>query len=186
LSTALLVVDMLNDFASEKGALYVPEARKIISNIRKILVAARESGAPVFYVCDAHLPDDLEFKFYPPHAVRRTWGAEVIDELKPAANEVVVYKRRYSGFFGTDLDLALRERSVDKLIVTGVLTDICVLYTVADAFFRGYTVLVVSDGTASLSEDRHRWALEHMREVLKAEVIDSNKAVDIMRACKQT
>ncbi len=186
MSVALLIVDMLNDFVDERGSLYVPEAKRIVNNIKRILAAAREGGARVFYICDAHLPNDLEFKFYPPHAVKRTWGAEVIDDLKPAVNEVVIYKRRYSGFFGTDLDIALREDGVGKIIVTGVLTDVCVLYTVADAFFRGYTVLVVSDGTASLSEDRHRWALNHMREVLKAEIIDTSKAVDILRSCMQT
>jgi len=172
-SSAIIVVDMLNDFVKPEGALVVPCAADLVPKQAQLLKAARESGMSVVYLADRHQPNDPEFKMWPPHAVVGTWGSEVIEELAPAENERVIPKRRYSGFYGTDLDLTLREASVSTVVLVGVLTDICVMYTSADASARGYRVIVVTDATGSVSDERHKFALEHMREVHGASLVTS-------------
>lgn len=165
--TALLVIDMLNDFVLEGAPLEVPDARKIVVSIRAQIEKARERNIPIFYLCDRHRADDPEFKVWPRHAVQGTPGAEVIAELAPAEGDCVVPKVSYSGFFQTDLDARLRTSGIEHLILTGCVTNICVLYTAVDAYMRGYTVDVPEDCVAGLNEDDHRFALRQIREVLK-------------------
>src|SRR5439155_1583863 len=98
------------------GALYCgPSMPAVIDVCEREIERARRGGEPVVYLTDDHLPDDAEFKMFPPHAIHGTKGAEVIPALAPAAGDVVIPKRRYSGFFGTDLDITLRERAIDTL-----------------------------------------------------------------------
>ena len=163
--TALIIVDMLNDFVRADGALVVPKAKKLIPNQKKILEKARQIGFEILFLADNHMPDDPEFKIWPPHCVQGTHGAKVVDELSPLKSEKVIPKRRYSGFFGTDLDLTLREAGIERVILVGVLTDICVMYTSADASARNYEVIVVSDATASINEENHLNALTHMKDI---------------------
>jgi len=82
------------------------------------------------------------FKKRIPHCLIDTWGAHIVDALHRSPDDIIVPKRRYSAFFGTDLDLHLRERTIATVIVTGVVTNICVRSTVHDAFFLGYEVVV--------------------------------------------
>src|SRR5437764_12512826 len=86
---------------------------------------------------------------FPPHALSGSKGAEIVPEVAPAAGDVIITKRRYSGFFGTDLDITLRERGVDTLRLVGDCTNICVLYTAADARNLGYAVEFVKGGVTS-------------------------------------
>jgi nicotinamidase-related amidase len=169
--SALLIIDMLNDFIEDKGSLVVPGAKRIVPRIREVLETARRNGIPVIYITDRHRPDDREFRHWPPHAVAGTWGSRVIEDLAPLDTEYVVPKRRYSAFFGTDLDLLLRELGANKLYLTGVLTNICVYATALDAGMRDYRVAVIRDGVASLSEETDRFILQQLQEVLKAEVL---------------
>jgi nicotinamidase-related amidase len=172
-NVALLIIDMLNDFVH--GSLKVPAAKDIIPRVRKLAELFRSHKKPVIYLRDSHVKGvDLELRLWGEHAVEGTWGSEVIEELRPQADDFVVAKRRYSGFFATDLDLLLRELKIKKLVLTGVVTDICVLHTAADAFFRGYEVMVVSDATASLTPERHERALSYMKEVYGARILSSS------------
>lgn len=172
MNKALLIVDMLNDFVH--GSLKVPTAKDIIPNIKRLANAFRSRKMPVIYVNDSHASNvDLELKLWGPHAIAGTWGSQVVDELKPEKGDFVVFKRRYSGFFATDLDLLLRELKVESVVLTGVVTDICILHTAADAFFRGYEVIVVSDATTSLTSDRHERALNYMKEVYGAKILNT-------------
>src|SRR3981081_514526 len=124
---------MIEDFAHEGGALYCgPTIGQIIPVIQRELARARAAGEPVIYLADNHVPDDAEFKVFPPHAIAGTRGAEIIPELAPEDEDDVIPKRRYSGFFGTDLDITLREKAVDTLRLVGDCTNICVLYNAAD------------------------------------------------------
>jgi nicotinamidase/pyrazinamidase len=166
MANAVLVVDMLRGFLEEGYPLYIgQEARSIIPNIRNLLERELAQGARLFFICDHHAPDDLEFKMFPPHCIEGTAEAEVIPELAGYPGEVIP-KRRYSGFFDTPLEQRLRELAPEKLIVCGVLTNICVMHTVADARNRDYEVEVPVDGVASPDEAAHRFALEHMEKVL--------------------
>ncbi|MBI2017219.1 MAG: cysteine hydrolase [Candidatus Rokubacteria bacterium] len=171
---ALIVVDMIHDFAHEGGALYCgPSMEKIIPVIQNELDRARAAGEPIVYLTDAHMPDDAEFQMFPPHAIVGTKGAEIVPELAPSEADVVIPKRRYSGFFGTDLDITLRERGIDTLRLVGDCTNICVLYTAADARNLGYAVEVVENGVTSFDEDAHRNALKELEKTLGAKMLRS-------------
>ncbi len=168
---ALLIIDMLNDFIKEEGALAVPGAGRIVPVVAGALEAARAAKIPVVFVADAHLPDDTEFKAWPPHALQGTWGGEVVEELAPRPGEYLLRKRRYSAFFGTDLDLLLRERGVGRLYLTGVLTNICVYATALDGAMRGYGISVFKEGVASLSTETDAFILSQLSEVMQAELV---------------
>lgn len=171
-NSALLVIDMLNDFAHPNGVLYSPSVREIIPNTKEKIGDARERGWLVIYLCDAHRPDDKEFETFPPHCLEGSWGGEVVEELAPVEGDYVVKKRRYSGFFATDLDLLLREKGIEELHLTGCLTDICVLFTCADAYFRGYKLFVSRKATAALTPSDHENALNLMKKAFGVEVED--------------
>ena len=170
MTDVVLVIDMLRGFMEEGNPLYCgADARRIIPNIQKLLEHETSGGAKVFYICDHHDPDDLEFKMFPPHCVAGTAGAEVIPELAGFPGEVIK-KKRYSGFYGTDLEQRLAKLGPGKITVCGVCTDICVCHTVADARNRDYHVEVPADCVASFDEKAHRYALEHMENVLGAKL----------------
>ena len=172
MTRALVVIDMIEDFAHEGGALYCgPTMGEIIPVIQRELSRARAAGEPVIYLTDNHVPDDAEFKVFPPHAIVGTKGAEIIPELVPEEADDVIPKRRYSGFFGTDLDITLREKGVDTLRLVGDCTNICVLYTAADARNLGYAVEVVRDGVTSFDQEAHVDALRELEKTLGARLV---------------
>ncbi len=168
---ALLIIDMLNDFVLDGAPLKVPKIKKIIEPIKREIEKARSEGYPIIYLCDSHEKDDKEFKMFPPHAVRNTEGSKIIKELKPQGNDIIVRKSTFSGFFNTDLDKILRKLSVKKLIITGDVTNICILYTAADAVMRGYEVDVVKNAVIGLSRRDHKFALDQMRKILKVNIV---------------
>jgi len=169
---ALLVIDMLVDFLEEAGSLYCGEgSRQIIPRVAAKIAEARQAGIPVIYICDQHRPDDPEFDMFPPHCIAGTPGGEVVKELAPRPPERVIPKRRYSGFFSTDLDLTLRELGVEEIWLVGVCTNICVLYTAADARMLNYRVTVFQDCVASFDQDAHASALKELERTLGARVV---------------
>jgi len=161
---AVVVIDMINDFVT--GVFKNERAEKIIPNVEQLLNFAREKKISVVYVNDAHLPNvDTEFDVWPQHAVAGTWGAQVVDELKPEKGDFVFQKRRYSAFQGTGLDQLLRELKVDTLILMGVVTDICIQHTAADAFFRGYKIIVPEDCVEAINEQTQKASLDFLKRV---------------------
>ena len=170
MANAVLVVDMVRGFLEEAYPLYCgARTRRIIPNVQRLLEQELTQGSTVFFLCDRHTPDDPEFRMFPPHCIEGTAEAELIPELARYQGEVIP-KRRYSGFFDTPLDEKLSKLKPDKLIVCGVCTDICVLYTVADARNRDYQVEVPVDCVASFSEKAHHSALEHIEKTLGAKL----------------
>jgi len=170
---ALLIIDMLNDFVLKGAPLEVPSAREIIPAVKVGMEKAREEGIPVIYICDSHDERDPEFDRmgWPPHAVAGSRGAQVIEELKPFPEDTLITKKSYSGFFGTSLEEVLEKGEISELVVTGCVTSICVLYTVADAVQRGYKVKVLKDCVAGLDPQDHEFGLKQMKEVLGAEMV---------------
>jgi len=169
---------MLRGFLEEGHSLYCGEgARRIIANIKDLLERELTLGSRIFFICDRHAPDDAEFKMFPPHCIEGTIEAEIIPELSLYPGEMVP-KTRYSGFFNTALEDRLGELKPDKLIVCGVLTNICVMHTVADARNRDYKVEVPVDCTASTGEETQRFALEHIEQILGAELITFGGVTD--------
>jgi len=172
--TAVVVIDMINDFVT--GVFKSERAAKIIPNIKRLLEFARKQGVPIIYATDAHLPNvDPEFEVWGPHAVKDSWGAEIIDELKPEKSDFHVLKRKYSAFQGTDLDMLLRELKVDTLILTGVVTDICIQHTAADAFFRGYKLIVPKDCVEAVDESTQKAAIEYLKKAYGCEITTTDE-----------
>lgn len=171
-----IVVDVLNGFCKE-GNLASPYCAAAIPRIRRILDRRVLAGDTLIFLADTHDPDDREFEVFPVHCVRGTREAEVVDELKDlVAAGGLVRKRRYSGFFETDLDERLRRLRPDTVTVVGVCTDICVMHTVADLRNRDYRVVVPRDGVETFDGPGHphdavqEFALAHLAGVLGATI----------------
>ncbi|MEZ0393849.1 MAG: isochorismatase family cysteine hydrolase [Desulfurococcaceae archaeon] len=178
---ALLVIDMLKDFARWPGLS--ERVARVVPRIRELADFARSLGVPVIYANDSHFPNvDREFRLWGPHAVKGTEGAEVLDELRPRPGDFVVEKRRYSAFFETTLDTLLRELGASALVLTGIYTNVCVLHTAADAYYRGYDIVVVRDAVEATSDGEQEWALNYMKKVYGAQVMGLGEAEEFLRA----
>jgi nicotinamidase-related amidase len=148
--TALIVVDMQNDFVKRGGSLLVPDAEATIPRIKDLLDLARESGMKVIFTQDTHNDGDPEWEIWPEHVREGSWGWEIVEELEPRADELVIRKVRYDAFYGTHLDHFLRLWGVDTLVICGTVANICVHYTAASAALRWYDVIIPRDATSAL------------------------------------
>ncbi|MDH5482431.1 MAG: cysteine hydrolase [Candidatus Bathyarchaeota archaeon] len=172
-SKAVIIIDMLNDFVT--GDLKCERAERIISNLKKLVETARKRGVAVIYSNDAHYPQDAEVvRKWGKHAIKGTKGAEVIPELKPAAKDYIVEKRTYSGFYETGLDSLLRSlykgEGVRTVILGGLHTNMCVRHTAADAFFRGYKIIIAKDGVEAFTQEDHKQGLKYLEYVYNAKI----------------
>jgi ureidoacrylate peracid hydrolase len=173
--TAGIIVDMQNDFGA-KGGMFdlaghdLSLVRKTITPTARVLAGLRRAGIRIVYLKMGYRPDLSDLG--PPDSpnrlrhravgsvvkapdgresrilIRDTWNTDILDELKPEPDEAVIYKTRYSGFHGTDLDSLLRQHQVKWLIVAGLSTSVCVESTIRDAMFRDYFCLLVADCAA--------------------------------------
>jgi len=168
---AILVIDMLNDFCREGAPLDVPATRAVIPNIAREIRRVRSEDGKVVYICDAHAPDDIEFRNWPAHAVAGTVGAQVVTELAPLPGDAIVEKDTLLCFHRTSLDQVLEKSRVNTLTITGCVTNICVMYSATEAVVRGYKVRVPRDCVAGLDPEMHEFALRQIKEVLKAEIV---------------
>jgi nicotinamidase-related amidase len=168
---ALIVSDMLNDFVDEKGVLYCGQsARDIIPFIKGRIDVCRKSVDLLIYLQDSHAEDDKEFEKFPKHSVTGTWGQEIIPELAPQEGDIVIQKRRYSGFFDTQLGEVLKKHSVKNVEVVGVCTSICVMDTVGGLADRDYNITVPRVGVADFDPEFHEFALKRMDKIYGAKI----------------
>ncbi len=166
MSNVVLVVDMLRGFLEEGHPLSLGEkCRSIIPDVRNLIEIEINQDSHIIFLCDNHAPDDAEFEMFPPHCIEGTEEADIIPELAEY-NAEYMPKHRYSGFFETSLEQRLNQLQPDKIIICGVLTNICVLHTAADARNRDYPVEVPINCVASPDETAHTFALDHMEKVL--------------------
>ena len=174
MANAVLVVDMVRGFLEPGHNLYCGnDSRKIIPKIRGLLERERQQGSQVLFISDHHDPEDLEFQIFPPHCIKGTHETEVIPELREfVLKDNIVPKNRYSGFFNTDLDARLRKIAPQKVIICGVCTDICVMYTASDARNRDYPVEVPADCVASFDREAHEETLGHLQKILGVRVVE--------------
>jgi nicotinamidase-related amidase len=156
--TAVIVVDMENDFVAEGAPMESAQARQAVPNMQKTLASARESGMKIIYTTHAHREDGCDAgrfaDLYPPIAAKAglvdgTPGVEIYPDLAPEPGEIVVKKHRYSAFFGTDLDIILRGSGIETVVVIGTTTENCCHATARDAMFRDYFVVFLSDATGT-------------------------------------
>jgi nicotinamidase-related amidase len=168
---AVIVVDMLNDFFT--GPLKSERTAKIIPAVRRLIELAKQNNIPIIYANDSHIPrfDKTQLELWGKHAIRGTRGAQVINELKPRRTDYVVQKRKYSAFQETELDLILKQLETEAIIFSGILTNICIQHSVADAFFKGYRTIILEDCVEALSEKEQKIALAYMKKMYGSEII---------------
>jgi len=198
-STALLVIDMQNDFGSkggmfERAGIDVSGIQRVVAPTARVLSAARRTGIKIIYLKMAYLPDLSDLG--PPGSVNRerhlrlgvgssvvapdgrdsrvlvrdTWNTDIVAELAPTKADEVIYKTRFSGFFRTDLDARLQALGVTHLVITGCTTSICVDSTVRDAMFRDYRCVLLADCMSEPIGDRLSRS-NHEASLLSAEVL---------------
>jgi len=169
---ALFVVDMLKDFLNKDGVLYCGDpSREIIPLVKEKIEEFHKSGDLVVFICDSHDKDDLEFKKFLEHCVTNTEGAEIIDELPVSDKDIIIKKKRYSAFYGTDLDRVLKGYKISEVHVQGVCTSICVMDTVGDLRNRDLPVIVYEKGVADFDQKAHEFALRRMEKIYGAKIL---------------
>jgi nicotinamidase/pyrazinamidase len=179
----LLIIDMLNDFLNPAGSLYCGEgARRIIPVIRSLIDQFTAVGERVIFLRDAHARDDKEFELFPPHAIKGSWGSEVIPELSRSPGSFVVDKTRLSGLFGNNLADMLAEIRPEEVWVTGVLTSMCVMDTAGDLRNRDYAVVVPVDAVADIDQVWHEFALERMKKIYGARLTRAGRGHEMQTA----
>lgn len=176
----LIVVDMLNDFCHKDGVLALSPVSglfygaDIVPNVAGVVDRFRGAKDPIIWLGDWHDKDDLEFKRFPPHAVRNTWGAQIVDDLLPnmvgsSPTEHKINKTRYSGFYGTDLEYQLMP--MEEITVVGVCTSICVMDTVGGLANRDYSTVIPANCVADFDPQGNANALQRMERLYGAKII---------------
>ena len=180
-NTALLVIDMQNDFIQEGAVLEVKGIRKGILKFKEFINKLREKGIIIIYT--KHIFDlvnnPIEVKLYPFLAKKglrdNTFGTDIFGELKPSAEDLIIKKRRYDSFIGTELESALRCRGIENLIITGTMTNVCCESTARTAMMKDFNVLFCSDLTFTSDSDIHKNTLKnilaHFGKVMSSEEI---------------
>jgi nicotinamidase-related amidase len=200
--TALIIVDAQNDFCSPGGCLdRLPSSdmkwmRSFIENTKVLLSAARQAKAMIIFTKATNYAGGL-YKS-PPDLARKTeyldpdsplicsygsWGDQIIDDLKPQREEIIISKHRHNSFMGTELDVLLRSNGMKTVIITGVTTERCVLATVTGAIAHDYYVVVPRDCVGSQKVDMHDAALLVISgNLLKEGVTDSSKIIEVWQS----
>jgi len=201
--SALIIVDMQNDFVHPEGgfahrARENPEAKidlpflmGTVPHVKRLIDAFRKAGRPVIYIAHVLKPDysDAQFPYW--RATRgslsgnRTfiaegsWGAQIIDELKPQEGEHLVVKKGFGGFSNTPLDTILRNLGVTTCVVCGVTTCVCVSTTVRGGAEHNYRMILVKDGVAEVHRDTHEAELKTMARVF-ADVKTTDEVIGML------
>src|SRR5690348_9918981 len=174
--TALLVLDMFSDFAFPDGRTVLGAARRILPNVVRLRARARAGRAAVVYVNDNLGPWRSDFRSLLARcAAPDAPGADIARALAPAENEIVVLKPRHSGFYATPLGALLEQAEVRRVVLAGLSTEQCILFTANDAYLRHLEIAVPSDCVAAASRAEHRLALTYLSSVLGADVRDSRR-----------
>jgi len=172
---AIILLDVQNEFFT--GPLQVKRAKNILEPLQRLIIVAHENKIPVIYCVDAHYPQDFEVaRKWGSHAIKGTSGAQVIPELQPdSLKDYVVEKRTYSAFFETGLDPLLRSLyqgdGVRTVVLGGLHTHICVRHTAADAFFRGYHIVVAKDGVEAFGKEGQEHGLKYLENAYNARIL---------------
>lgn len=183
MKTALIVIDMQNSFLHPDGENYYPESEEVVGNVRRLIEAAAASGAPLVHVADRHREgfEDFEQKRLPRHCVTGGFNAEFFDGFGPAGRdqEIEIVKRRFSAFFATELALFLNEQSVERVVLCGVKTNVCVRATAQDAFANGFDLCVVRDATNSNRDHLAAASLEDIERYM-GQLVSTDEAVEML------
>lgn len=165
---ALLVVDMITDLAFEGGEALEGPARAAAACIAALAERARRAGVPVIFVNDNHGKWRSDFRRHVEHVRAGTRGAPIAELLRPLEDDYFVLKPRHSGFYATPLEILLAHLGARTLVITGMVTESCILFTAADAFLRQFGLIVPPDGVASARPADHGAALGLLERQLRA------------------
>jgi len=158
-TSALLVIDMQKFFLEPGSPTFTCGGLAILPTVKQLIAAFREVGRPVIYTRHVHRPDGSDLGimgwWWEGRCVEGSVESELHDGVAPLADEQVVLKRRYSAFYGTDLETVLRCLEVKDLVVSGVMTNLCCESTARDAYYRDYRVFFLADGTGTVNEEMH-------------------------------
>jgi len=178
---ALLIIDAINDLEFEGGSRMLTRAVRMARRIAALKTRTSKHGIPTIYVNDNFGRWRSDFRRTVSHCLENdVRGRPVAELLVPDEKDYFVLKPKHSGFYNTTLDLLLAYLRTETVIITGIATDACVLFTAADAYMRDLRVIVPSDCATALTPAAHRAALVHMRTVLKASVRAST-SIDLGR-----
>ncbi|MBM6814463.1 cysteine hydrolase [Olsenella uli] len=169
-AAALLVIDAIE--AVGEDSLYDPDAATAAyrTAVARAVAACHAAGVPVIFCNDAHVRGlDRELELWGEHGI--AGESRIFPEVEVGEGDIVIPKRRYSGFFQTDLDLTLRELGVTTVIAVGADTNICVLHTLADAYFNNYASVVVTDATMTFLCGTQEGALEHCEKCYGSQLV---------------
>ena len=180
MKTAILIVDMVRDFTDPKGLVFYPENRNILPKIKEVLDLCRKNGCLTVYLQHFNREGKIDQKAASmrPNCIEGTFGVEIDPMLEVRPEDYIIRKRRYSGFFGTDLDLVLRENEIKNLIIVGTKTNCCIRATVTDAFYYNYEPYVVRECVATNSETVNEVHLNDIDKYL-GHVIDKKCLKDL-------
>jgi nicotinamidase-related amidase len=183
---ALLLIDVINDLEFPGGDKLVSSAEAAAGNIAALKREAKAHQVPCLYVNDNFGHWQSDFKKTIVRCAREgVRGSATSREVAPEAHDYFVLKPRHSGFYQTPLNLLLRHLQAVKLILCGLTTDSCVLFTANDAYLRGYEILVPEDCSAAISQSRHSGALQQMRNTLKART-EGSRLIDFGKLLEKT
>lgn len=168
-NTAVVVVDMQNDFADPDGALYAPPSGEAVEPIKNLLETADEEDVHVVFTQDLHTDEQFEnvnyydeYERWGRHVEEGSWGAEILDDLNPEEHaDKVIQKHTYNAFHETELDGWLSAHGIENVVVCGTLANVCVLHTASGAGLRDYQPIVVEDALGYLDESDQEYAVEH-------------------------
>lgn len=168
-NTALVVVDMQNDFAHPDGVLYAPPSGEAVEPIKQLIEDADKNDVPVVFTKDTHTEEQFddthyydEYERWGEHVKEDSWGAEILEELEAETyGDYIVEKPTYDAFYETELEQWLDKNDIDNLIICGTLANVCVLHTAASAGLRDYKPVVVEDALGYLDEDDRDMAVNH-------------------------
>jgi nicotinamidase-related amidase len=170
-ATCLLIIDMINEFAFPGAEQMLASTVAVAKRIARLKSRAKSAGIPVVYVNDNFGKWQYDFNKLIGHCLQgHCRGQQIVELLRPAEDDYFVLKPKHSGFFCTPLELVLRFLGARRLILTGVAGNSCVLYTAGDAYMRDFELVVPSDCVASLNPEDNSQALDHMKNMLNAEI----------------
>lgn len=168
--TALLIIDMINDLEFPSAEAMLPDVQSAADAIERLMQDARRAGVPVVYVNDNYGRWTSERSLIVEHCSRpEARGSEIVKRLQPEDDDYFVVKPQFSGFYSTTLPALLPRIGANRLVLTGIAADICILFTAADAHMREYDLWIPRDCVASVSHERTQWALEIMENSMGAE-----------------
>ena len=166
--TAVVVVDMQNGFCHPDGALYAPGSEEAIEPCATLVSRARDADAPIVFTRDVHPPEQFEdahyydeFDRWGEHVLEGSWEAQLVDELEPTDEDLVVVKHTYDAFHQTQLEGFLDTHGIDDLVICGTLANVCVLHTASSAGLRDFRPVLVEDAVGAIEDDHREYALEH-------------------------